>query len=83
MRMVTARVFCVLTGSFTSTLYVRDMAPQFNVVMRETGEYTTMCVVGESPDTLHALPQGPSGPALEGPAQITREELMELRLFTF
>ena len=69
MRVVTVRVFCVLTGSLTSTLYVREMAvmaPPFNVVMRATGEYTTMCVVGESPDTLQALPQGPSRLALEG-----------------
>ena len=36
------------------------------VVMRATGEYTTMCVVGESPDTLQTLPQGPSRLALEG-----------------
>ena len=28
------------------------------MVMRDTGEYTTMCVVGESPDTLQALPHG-------------------------
>ena len=40
MMVVTARVFCVLTGSFTSALYVREMAPPFNVVMRATGEYT-------------------------------------------
>ena len=60
MRVVTVRVFCVLTGSLTSTLYVREMAPPFNVAMRPTGEYTTMCVVGESPDTLQALPHGPS-----------------------
>ena len=66
MRVVTVRVFCVLTGSLTSTLYVREMAPPFNVVMRATGEYTTMCVVGESPDILQALPQGPSRLALEG-----------------
>ena len=56
MRVVTARVSCVLTGSFTSTLYVREMAPPFNVVMRPTGEYTTMCALGESPDTLQVLP---------------------------
>ena len=62
MRVVTARVLCVLTGSFTSTLFVREMAPPFNVVMRATGEYTTMCVVGEFPDTLQA-----SRLALEGP----------------
>ena len=30
------------TCSFTATLYVREMAPPFNVVMRATGEYTTM-----------------------------------------
>ena len=60
------RVFNVHTDSFTSTLYVRDMAPPFNVVMRATGEYTTMCVLGESPDTMQALPQGPSRLALEG-----------------
>ena len=42
------------------------MAPPFNVVMRATGEYTTMCVVGESPDTLQTLPQGLSRLALEG-----------------
>ena len=42
------------------------MAPPFNVVMRATGEYTIMCVVGESPDTLQAMPQGPSRLALEG-----------------
>ena len=66
MRVVTARVFCVLTCSFTSTLYVREMAPPFNVVMRATGEYTTMCVVGKSPDTLQALPHRPSRLALEG-----------------
>ena len=69
MRVVTARVFCILTGSFTSTLYVREMAPPFNmlsVVTRATEEYTTMRVVGESPDTLQALPHG-----LEGPAQLT------------
>ena len=75
MRVVTARVFCVLTGSFTSILYVREMAPPYNVAMRATGEYTTMCVVGESPYTLQALPHG-----LERPAQLTREEL---RLFIF
>ena len=51
MRVITARVLCVLTGSFTSTLHVLEMAPPFNVVMRATGEYTTMCVVRESPDT--------------------------------
>ena len=66
MRVVTVRVFCVLTGSITSTLHVREMAPPFNVVMRATGratgEYTTMCVVGESPDTLQALPHRLSSP---------------------
>ena len=36
MRVVTARVFAVLTGSFTSTLYVREMALPYNVVMRAT-----------------------------------------------
>ena len=58
MRVVTARVFCVLTGYFTSTLYVREMAPPFNMVMQATGEYTIMCVVEESPVTLQALPHG-------------------------
>ena len=43
------------------------MAPPLNVVMRATGEYTTMCVVGESPD-------------IATQAQLTREEL---RLLTF
>ena len=62
MRVVTARVCCVLTGSFTSTLYVLEIAPPFNVVMRATGEYTTMCVVRESPDTQQSLPQGLSSP---------------------
>ena len=38
------------------------MAPPFNVVMRATGEYTTMCVVRESPVTQQALPQGLSSP---------------------
>ena len=66
MGVVTVRVFCVLTGSLTSTLYVREMAPPFNVVMRATGEYTTMCMVGKSPDTLQTLPQGPSRLKLEG-----------------
>ena len=66
MRVVTVRVFCVIIGSLTSTLYVSEMAPPFNVGMRATGEYTTMCVVGGSPYTLQALPQGPSRLALEG-----------------
>ena len=41
-----------------------EMAPRFNVVMRATGEYTTMCVVRESPDTQLG--------------QLTREELRSL-----
>ena len=41
MRVVTVRVFCVLTGSLTATLYVREMAQPFNVGMRATGEYAT------------------------------------------
>ena len=61
MSVVTASVFCVLTGSFTSTLYVREMALPFNVmnvVMRATGEYTPCAWWGESPDTIQALPHG-------------------------
>ena len=54
MRVVTVRVFCVLTGSLTPTLYVREMAPPFNVVMRATGEYTT------------SIAKRPSRLALEG-----------------
>ena len=73
MRVVTARVFCVLTGYFTSALYVREMAPPFNVVMRATGEHTTMCVVGEFSDTLQASPHGPSRLALEGPLNSPRK----------
>ena len=42
--------------------FVLEMAPPFNVAMRATGEYTTMCVVRESPDTQQALPQGLSSP---------------------
>ena len=33
----------------THRFFVREMAPPFNLVRRATGEYTTMCVVGESP----------------------------------
>ena len=35
---------------------------KFNMVMRATGEYTTMCVVGVSPDTLQTLPHRLSSP---------------------
>ena len=53
MRVVTVRVFCVLTGSLTSTLYVRKMAPPFNVVtqvMRAT-ENTLPCAWWGNPLT--------------------------------
>ena len=60
-------MFCILTGgSLTPTLYVREMAPPFNVVIRATGKYTPCAWWGESPDTLQSLPQGPSRLALEG-----------------
>ena len=77
------RLTKLATAHISKGVYVREMAPPFNVVMRPTGEYTTMCVVGESPDTLQVLPHINHMPALEGPAQLTREELRLFRgLFT-
>ena len=73
MRVVTARVLCVLTGSFTSTLYVRG---------RWHRHFTWSCPGDHAsherihyhyPDAIHALSH-----RLEGPAQLTWEKL---RLF--
>ena len=46
-------------------------AHRSNCAQGPTGEYATMCAVGESPDTLQALPHRHSRPTLEGPAQLT------------